>query len=189
MGNEMMNRFLGIAIEMVFNRHRRREILFWWLYFFFYFFFCGFLFPFFSFLGLLYSMGTRNPGGEAQRKLQRRACWKPYSPVYLAFCSLSTENTAILQLQIFHYPRTLSHRPLLETTYNSFYCLLPRYNTFVPPWILKTQITTQTIRTQKTHTPREKNPRVVLSCVVRPGVLLSNNAKTLPSSAARNAVS
>lgn len=34
MGNEMMNRFLGIALEMVFNRHRRREILFWWLYFF-----------------------------------------------------------------------------------------------------------------------------------------------------------
>lgn len=80
MGNEMTNRFLGIAIEMVFNRHRRREILFWWLYFFFFFF--G---VFLLFLALLYSMEPRNPGGEAQRKLQRRACWKLYSPVYLAF--------------------------------------------------------------------------------------------------------
>ncbi len=88
MGNEMMNRFLGIALEMVLNRHRRREILFWWLYFFFFFFLVSFL----LFLALLYSMEPGNPGGEAQRKLQRRACWKLYSPVYLALYGLQLQT-------------------------------------------------------------------------------------------------
>lgn len=105
MGDEMMNRFLGIAQEMVFNRHRRREILFWWLTF-----FLGFLF--FCLLVLFYSMGTRNPGGEAHRKLQQRACWKLYSPVYLAFCGLSTANTA---MQSCNYKYLTARERFLDT--------------------------------------------------------------------------
>lgn len=180
-----MNRFLGIALEMVFNRHRRREILFWWLY----------LFSWFSFLiffgaTLFYgnAQSRRRGAKEAPAESMLETLFTCISGLLRSFnckhckhCDSATANISLLASAF-----------LLQTTPGTDIqrlLSLTRYNIFVPPWIRKTQTTTPTVRKQKTHTLREKNARVVLTCAVRPGVLLSNNAKTLPSSAARNAVS
>lgn len=177
-----MNRFLGIALEMVFNRHRRREILFWWLYFFF-FFLRGFLALSCSTLFYGNAQSRRRGAKEAPAESMLETLFTCISGLLRSFnckhCDPELANISLLASAFL--PQTTSGNDIQQ--------LLPltRYNTFVPPWIRKTQITTQTIRKQKTHIPREKNLRVVLSCVVRPGVLLSSNAKTLPSSAARNA--
>lgn len=169
---------------MVFNRHRRREILFWWLYFFSWYSFLIF-FGATLFYGNAQSRRRGAKEAPAESMLETLfTCISGLLSVNCKHCKHCDPATANISLPASSF--------LLQTTSgNNIQQLLPltRYNIFVPPWIRKTQTTTPTIRRQKTHTLREKNARVVLTCAVRPGVLLSNNATKLPSSAARNAVS
>lgn len=130
MGNEMMNRFLGIALEMVFNRHRRREnsILVA--------LFCSFLllFWFYSFYG---NTSSSTIGAKETPEQSMLEILFPY--INMAFgdpaaANMSPPASALL-------PKTTSGNDIQ-------WLLLLTYSILITPWIRKTQPETQTIHNQ-----------------------------------------